>query len=51
MGLQVLTDDDYEEFSLLGYNATWAVENQETFRMNMSPSSLETKNRPSNKSA
>jgi hypothetical protein len=35
----------YEELYLLGYNAMLSVENQHTFRRNMSPSSSGSKNR------
>jgi hypothetical protein len=35
----------YEELYLLGYKAVWPVENQPTFRRNMSPPSSESKNK------
>jgi hypothetical protein len=37
----------YEEFYLLGYNAVQRVKNLPTFRRNISPPSLESKNKPS----
>jgi hypothetical protein len=41
----------YEEFHLLGYNAVCSVESQTTFRSNISPPSLWSKNKLSKKPA
>jgi hypothetical protein len=41
----------YEDFNLLGYNAEWSVEIQQTFRRNISHPPSESKNKPSKKPA
>jgi hypothetical protein len=38
-----------KEFCLLGYNALYSVENQPTFRKNLSPTSSGLKNKPCKK--
>jgi hypothetical protein len=42
---------NFEDFYILGYNAMQPVENQTTFRRNISPASSGSKNKPSKKPA